>query len=77
MLKVAGKQEITFIFKTHSILTLSLNRGRYNQVANYVIMQSEINIQIGNKPPKDYMDEMRKQCESKCQRRTIFDRIAG
>jgi hypothetical protein len=23
MLKVAGKQEITFIFKTHSILTLS------------------------------------------------------
>jgi hypothetical protein len=24
MLKVAGKQEITFIFKTHSILTLSI-----------------------------------------------------
>jgi len=25
MLKVAGKQEITFIFKTHSILTLSMH----------------------------------------------------
>lgn len=30
------------------------NRGMYNQIANYALMQSEINIKVGNKPPKEY-----------------------
>lgn len=30
------------------------NRSQYNQVANYVYMQSEINIKVGDKSPKDY-----------------------
>lgn len=30
------------------------NRNQYNQVANYVYMQSEINIKVGDKSPKDY-----------------------
>ena len=33
-----------------------LDRSKYNQIANYVYMQSEINIKIGNKPPKEYFD---------------------
>ncbi len=33
-----------------------LDRGKYNQIANYVYMQSEINIKVGNKPPKDYFE---------------------
>jgi hypothetical protein len=37
----------------------------YNQIANYVYMQSEINIKVGNKPPEEYfqkvLDEMEKQ----------------
>lgn len=40
-------------------------RGQYNQIANYVIAQSEINIAIGNKSPKDYFKELKQQCETK------------
>ncbi len=28
----------------------------YNQIANYVYIKLEINIKIGNKPPKDYFE---------------------
>lgn len=39
------------------------NRGQYNQIANYVYMQSEINIKIKDKAPKVYFGELKKQCE--------------
>ncbi len=39
-----------------------LKRGDYNQIANYVYMQSEINIKVGNKAPKDYFDRIAAQC---------------
>ena len=38
------------------------NRSRYNQIANFVMMQSEINISIGNKSPKDYFTKLSDQC---------------
>lgn len=38
-------------------------RGRYNQIANFVLAQSEINIAIGDKPPEAYFSEMRDQCK--------------
>lgn len=40
-------------------------RGQYNQIANYVMAQSEINIAIRNKAPKDYFNDLKKQCETK------------
>jgi len=39
-----------------------LARGRYNQIANFVVAQSEINIAIGDKPPATYFSELAKQC---------------
>ena len=39
------------------------NRGQYNQIANYVYMQSEINIKIRDKAPKVYFGEVKNQCE--------------
>jgi hypothetical protein len=39
-----------------------LPRGRYNQIANFVLAQSEINIAIGNKLPEIYFKEIRDQC---------------
>lgn len=39
-----------------------LNRGRYNQIANFVVAQSEINIAIGDKPPPTYFAELAAQC---------------
>lgn len=40
------------------------NRGQYNQIANYVYMQSEINIKIKDKAPKVYFGEIKSQCEN-------------
>jgi hypothetical protein len=40
------------------------NRGMYNQIANYVMAQSEINIAIGNKPTKVYFNELLVQCRT-------------
>ena len=42
---------------------LGLKRSEYNQVANYVYTQQEINIAIGNEPPQEYMTKVRQQCE--------------
>lgn len=33
-------------------------RGEYNQIANYVYMQREINIRIGDKSPEDYFSKI-------------------
>lgn len=38
-----------------------LSRGRYNQIANFVIAQSEINIAIGDKAPETYFGELVEQ----------------
>ena len=39
------------------------SKGMYNQIANYVYMQSEINIKIKDKAPNIYFGEVKKQCE--------------
>ena len=37
---------------------LKLNRGRYNQIANFVMAQTEINIAIGGDPPAIYFPKI-------------------
>ena len=39
-----------------------LTRGRYNQIANLVRTQTEINIAIGGTSPKEYFVELAEQC---------------
>ncbi|MCB1633302.1 MAG: hypothetical protein KDI51_01865, partial [Xanthomonadales bacterium] len=39
-----------------------LPRGRYNQIANFVLAQSEINIAIGARAPEVYFAELAEQC---------------
>jgi hypothetical protein len=39
-----------------------LSRSQYNQIANFVLAQSEINIAIGNKPPAVYFPQLLDQC---------------
>ena len=39
-------------------------RGLYNQIANYVYTQSEINIKIKDHAPKEYMSQVKEQCKS-------------
>ena len=42
--------------------TMRLPAGRYNQIANLVIAQSEINIAIGDDPPAKYFPDVAAQC---------------
>lgn len=49
------------IFPRKYLQDEGLSRGRYNQIANFVIAQSEINIGIGRTQPKVYFAELIEQ----------------
>ncbi|MEA3499874.1 MAG: DUF262 domain-containing protein [Candidatus Marinimicrobia bacterium] len=59
---VTHRGDIHHIFPRDYLKQHGLTRGRYNQIANYVIMQSEINISIGNKSPDIYFKTILDQC---------------
>ena len=50
------------VFPRKYLQKQGLTRGRYNQIANFVIAQSEINIAIADKPPEKYFGELAEQC---------------
>lgn len=58
------KGDIHHLFPKQYLKRHNLARGRYNQIANYVMMQSEINIAIGNKAPSIYFTQLMQQCET-------------
>ena len=49
------------VFPRKHLQRKGLSRGRYNQIANFVIAQSEINIAIGDKAPGVYFAEIADQ----------------
>ena len=51
---ISLRGDIHHLFPKDYLKKNGLDRGKYNQIANYVYMQSEINIKVGNKPPQDY-----------------------
>ena len=51
---ISLRGDIHHLFPKDYLKKNGLDRSKYNQVANYVYMQSEINIKVGNKPPVDY-----------------------
>lgn len=59
-----GQSNVHHIFPRHYLKGYGFTRGRYNQIANYVVMQSEINITIGAKAPSIYFSEMEEQCRN-------------
>jgi len=46
--------DIHHLFPKDYLKKNGYQRGKYNQIANYVYMQTEINIQVGNRSPKEY-----------------------
>lgn len=56
--------DIHHIFPKKYLQKHGLSSKQYNQVANYVYTQTEINIKISDDAPFQYMGEVRKQCES-------------
>ena len=59
---ILNKCDVHHIFPRNHLKGQGLNRGRYNQIANYVLAQSEINIAIGDKAPDVYFKEVLDQC---------------
>lgn len=51
------------IFPKEYLKTKYNSRKDYNQIANYVYAQSEINIKIGKKSPEEYFEEIANQCK--------------
>lgn len=61
---ISFRGDIHHLFPKDYLKRRGLPRGRYNQIANYVYMQSEINIRIGNKSPKEYLELINKKIET-------------
>jgi hypothetical protein len=56
------KSDVHHIFPRAFLKKEGMSRGQYNQVANFVVAQSEINIAIGSKEPKAYFSHIEEQC---------------
>ncbi len=59
-----GQSNIHHIFPRKYLQSHGLTPGSYNQIANYVVMQSEINIAIGAKEPAAYFSMVSEQCQN-------------
>jgi len=60
---VLNRGDVHHVYPRHYLKNeLLLTKSRYNQIANYVITQSEINIAIGSRPPADYFAILTAQC---------------
>ncbi|MDQ6631220.1 MAG: DUF262 domain-containing protein [Verrucomicrobiota bacterium] len=60
---ILNKCDVHHVFPRNHLKGQGLQRGRYNQIANYVLAQSEINIAIGDKAPSLYFKELAEQCD--------------
>jgi hypothetical protein len=58
---ISLRGDIHHLFPKDYLKKNNLDRRDYNQIANYVYMQSEINIKVGNKPPKEYFELIKNQ----------------
>lgn len=61
---IEHRGDIHHIFPRQYLKDNHLTRSQYNQVANYVYVQQEINIKVGKRSPSDYIGQIRGQCES-------------
>ena len=55
--------DVHHIFPRNYLKKQGLPRGRYNQLGNFVYLQQEVNIKIGDKAPEDYLSQVLAQCE--------------
>lgn len=61
---IMHRGDIHHIFPKNYLKKAGLTRSKYNQIANYVYMQQEVNIKVGNKAPETYFSEVLEQCHS-------------
>ncbi len=57
-----NRADVHHVYPRQHLKDMDMTRGMYNQIANYVVAQSEINIAIGAKAPAVYFKELTEQC---------------
>jgi len=65
---VEVRSHVHHVFPSDYLKKKGFARGQYNQIANYVVAQSEINMAIGNKEPRVYFHELFAQCQGGAQK---------
>lgn len=60
-----NRGDIHHLFPKKYLTKHGIPQAQYNQIANYVFLQQEINIKISDDAPCIYMAEVRKQCTTK------------
>lgn len=60
---IALRGDIHHLFPKDYLKRYGFEKSKYNQIANYAYMQSEINIKVGNRSPKEYFDSIREQID--------------
>jgi hypothetical protein len=60
---ILNRSDVHHLFPRKYLKEQGLQRGQYNQIANFALAQSEINIAIGAKAPKIYFEELVNQCQ--------------
>ncbi len=55
---VTHRGDVHHLFPKQYLKSNGLAKGKYNQIANYVMMQSEINIAIKDRSPSEYFSEL-------------------
>lgn len=73
---VEVKSDVHHLFPRDYLKKQGVSRGQYNQVANYAVTQSEINIAIGNKEPKIYFTQLLDQCQGGAKKYGNIDNLA-
>jgi hypothetical protein len=56
------RSDVHHVFPKDFLKKHEIPRSQYNQIANYVVAQTEINIAIGNREPRVYFQELHEQC---------------
>jgi hypothetical protein len=59
---IEHRGDIHHIFPKQYLKDNGLSQSQYNQVANFVYVQQEINIKVGKKSPTEYIGQIRQQC---------------
>jgi len=57
-----NRSDVHHVYPREHLKKQGLTRGRYNQIANFVLAQSEINIAIRNTAPEKYFGALAEQC---------------
>jgi len=56
-----NRTDVHHVYPRNYLKGQGMSRVRYNQIANFVLCQSEINIAIGDKAPERYFGELAEQ----------------